>query len=156
MCEYCGCQDVDVVAELTAEHDLLRELSRDLQAATVAGDLPHARVLADAMRTVLRPHTVVEERGLFPALAAEFPDQIAALQADHRTLDEALRQLADGDPSPEWPTRTRAALVELFEHILKEQDGVFPAALATLSAADWASVAEVRRDAGSAKLINNG
>lgn len=149
MCEYCGCQNVDVIAELTAEHDLLRELSRDLDAAATADDLVRAGDLAARMRAVLRPHTVVEEDGLFPAMAGEFPNQLATLRTEHRQIDEALRQLADGTPPPDWRARTRAALLDLFEHILKEQDGVFPAALATLSPADWQVTADVRRAVGS-------
>lgn len=150
MCEYCGCQDIDVIADLTTEHDLLRELSRDLEAAMTADDLARARDVAARMRAVLRPHTAVEEDGLFPALAGEFPEQLATLRAEHREIDETLRLLADGDRSPDWMARTRGALLDLFEHILKEQDGVFPAALGTLSAADWERVGTVRNRVGSA------
>ena len=149
MCEYCGCQDIDVIADLTTEHDLLRELSRDLEAAMTADDLARASDVAARMRVVLRPHTAVEEDGLFPALAGEFPEQLATLRMEHREIDETLRLLADGEQSQEWKERTHAALLDLFEHILKEQDGVFPAALATLSPDDWQVTAEVRRAVGS-------
>jgi hemerythrin-like domain-containing protein len=149
MCEYCGCQSIDVIAELTAEHDQLRGLSRDLDAATTAGDLLRASGIAARMRAVLGPHTAVEEDGLFPALAGDFPEQLVALRAEHRYIDETLRQLADGSPAPEWKEHTRAALLDLFEHILKEQDGVFPAALATLSPDDWQTAARVRHAVGS-------
>ncbi|MFH8443044.1 hypothetical protein ACH4D3_17655 [Streptomyces sp. NPDC018026] len=78
MCEYCGCQSLTSIAELTREHDAV------------------------------------------VAMAAEFPD---------RLLD---------------------ALALLREHILKEQDGVFPAAPATLTTEQWEAVEAGRARAGSA------
>ncbi len=149
MCEYCGCQQITVVAELTAEHDRLRALSRDLAAAVDHGDLDSARPLAAAMRDVLEPHTHVEESGLFPALAATFGPRIDDLVNEHHSIDAALTDLAGPDPDPGWRQRTRAALIELFNHILKEQDGVFPAAVAMLSPAEWDAVAQARAETSS-------
>jgi hemerythrin-like domain-containing protein len=150
VCEYCGCQDIEVIAELTAEHDELRNLGRGLARAADARDLPAARPLAAAMQALLGPHTEVEERGLFPAMAADFGDQLDVLVQEHRSIDAALTDLALDTPSASWPDATRAALAHLFEHILKEQDGVFPAALSTLSRPDWETLAGVRRSVGSA------
>jgi hypothetical protein len=39
---------------------------------------------------VLGPHTAVEEDGLFPAMAADFPEHIADLTADHRRIEGVL------------------------------------------------------------------
>lgn len=144
MCEYCGCQQIDVIAELTAEHDRLRELGRDLAAAAKADDLHSARSLAVQMRTLLGPHTRVEELALFPALHADFSSQIDDLVAEHRSIDTALDDLTAESPSEDWPAVTLTALAHLFDHILKEQDGVFPAALGLLAPDDWESIARVR------------
>ena len=144
MCEYCGCQQLDVVAELTAEHDRLRELGRDLAAAANAHDLLAARPLAMEMSSVLGPHTRVEELGLFPALHTDFGDQLDDLVDEHRSIEGALADLIGDAPSAAWPHRTLLTLAHLFDHILKEQDGVFPAALATLSASEWESISVVR------------
>ncbi|WP_245687099.1 hypothetical protein [Streptacidiphilus griseoplanus] len=38
----------------------------------------------------------------------------------------------------------------LRDHILKEQDGVFPAALANLDTEEWEAVEKVRAEAGTA------
>ncbi|WP_230211140.1 hypothetical protein [Streptomyces kaniharaensis] len=51
---------------------------------------------------------------------------------------------------PTWPQRLLDVLGLLREHILKEQDGVFPAALAALSAAEWEAVEAVRERVGTA------
>jgi hemerythrin-like domain-containing protein len=157
MCEYCGCQDIPAIAELTAEHDRLRELSRELVDACEACDLDAARDLAARMLTVLWPHTSVEEDGLFPALAAEFGDYLGTLQTEHRRIHAALENLFFVAPPAYWPENTIAALDLLFEHILKEQDGLFPAALATLDAHGWESViaARQRATAGDASLVRS-
>ena len=146
MCEYCGCQQIEVIGELTAEHDRLRDLGRDLAGATRSGDLNSARRYATAMREVLEPHTAVEERGLFPALMDDFADRLHILVDEHRTIDAALAAICerDGDLASDWQADVLDALDRLFEHILKEQDGVFPAALATLGPSDWEAIAAVR------------
>ena len=47
-------------------------------------------------------------------------------------------------PDPGWPDRLMDTLEVLREHILKEQDGLFPAALTSLGGADWDTVDAVR------------
>ena len=46
------------------------------------------------------------------------------------------------------PARLAEALALLREHIFKEQDGVFPEALATLGGADWEAAEAVRSRVG--------
>ncbi len=54
-----------------------------------------------------------------------------------------------GTPAdPAWPARLAEALALLREHIFKEQDGVFPEALATLGGADWEAAEAVRSRVG--------
>jgi len=147
MCDYCGCQNNEVIAELTTEHDRLRDLAHALTAAGNAADLPAATRLARQMRTLLGPHTQVEEAGLFPALANEFGEHLAGLVAEHRDIDDVLSALEHGRPNPGWQLHTQLAMAHLFDHILKEQDGVFAAALASLSTADWETLAASRDQA---------
>ncbi|HEX6936587.1 MAG TPA: hemerythrin domain-containing protein [Actinomycetes bacterium] len=150
MCEYCGCQALDAIAELTAEHDLVVELSRQVRGALRAGDLDAAAERSRAVAAVLEPHTAVEEGALFPALAADFGDHVAALEAEHRLVESVLAESAEGTPSdPSWPERLDRALYLLREHILKEQDGVFPAALAHLDPTQWEALEAVRAVVGS-------
>jgi hypothetical protein len=40
MCEYCGCQDVAAIGELTREHDLVADLIGEARSAYRDGDLP--------------------------------------------------------------------------------------------------------------------
>ena len=154
MCEYCGCQALASIDALTREHEQVLALISDVRAAQLAGDAVRQADLACRIAVVLGPHTLVEEQGLFPALARDFPDQIALLEAEHRLVEAVLAEAAaaaDGGPpvGPGWPDRLTGALAVLREHIFKEQDGVFPAALATLSTADWEAADAARVRAGA-------
>ncbi|WP_432136523.1 MULTISPECIES: hemerythrin domain-containing protein [unclassified Streptomyces] len=145
MCEYCGCQALTAVDELTREHDRVVTLISHVRDARRDGAVARMAELARAIATVLAPHTEVEEHGLFPALADEFPEQIAALEDEHRRIDTVLAE-ANGPflTDPTWPDRLIGALDLLRAHILKEQDGVFPAALALLAPEQWEAVEAVR------------
>jgi hemerythrin-like domain-containing protein len=145
MCEYCGCQSVPAIAELTAEHDQIREVARDLDAVARQDDLPVAAEVAGQLLNLLAPHTAVEEQGLFPAMAGEFDDHVASLADDHRRIEQVLGDVAAGDPAEGWSLRVRAVVSELFDHILREQDGLFPASLSVLSPEQWDRLDEVRR-----------
>ncbi|MEU7242067.1 hemerythrin domain-containing protein [Streptomyces sparsogenes] len=151
MCEYCGCQSLTTIDELTREHDEVVRLIGHLRTARQKGSAARMAEIAREIARVLDPHTQVEEHGLFPALAADFPEQIAALEAEHRQVETVLAEAADGvTPSdPTWPDRLMEAMAMLRDHILKEQDGVFPAALANLSIEEWEAVEATRARAGS-------
>jgi len=150
MCEHCGCQVLAPISELTEEHDLVLSLVREVRVAREARDGARMAELASRIAAVLGPHAEVEERGLFPALAADFPDQIAILAAEHRQVAAVLGEAARGLPAdPAWPDRLDAALRILRAHIHKEQDGVFPAALASLRTADWEAMEKIRAEVGS-------
>ncbi|MGZ4614691.1 MAG: hemerythrin domain-containing protein [Actinomycetes bacterium] len=145
MCEYCGCQALTAIAELTAEHDLVVNLAGEARRAMDAGDLDTAADRARTIAATLVPHTAVEEGALFPALADEYGDHVTGLIAEHRLIEGVLAEAATATPSdPSWPARLEHALWVLREHILKEQDGVFPAALAVLGPAQWDAVDAAR------------
>jgi hemerythrin-like domain-containing protein len=148
MCDYCGCQDVPAIAVLNAEHDAIVNLTGEVHSALQAGRLDEAALQCRRILTILGPHTTVEEQGLFPAMRAEFTEQVDVLQAEHRAIEAVLAEADAGPPAdPQWPQRLLAALHELREHILKEENGVFPASLAVLSAEDWEHLERVRASA---------
>lgn len=150
MCDYCGCQALDAIAALTAEHDLVVNLAGEARRALHNGDLDLAADLARAVAAVLAPHTAVEEHALFPAMAGEYGDHVRGLLDEHRRVESVLAESVDVTPAdPAWPARLKNALWVLREHILKEQDGVFPAALALLDPAQWDRIDAVRARVGS-------
>jgi hypothetical protein len=145
MCEYCGCQEVPAIALLTTEHDAVVGLIGDVRAAVERGRWGDVADGCRRMQAVLGPHTRVEEQALFPAMRDEFPAQIDGLLAEHRSIEAVLAEAAAGRPAdPAWPARLLGALHDLREHILKEQDGVFPASIAILAAQDWERLDQVR------------
>lgn len=150
MCEYCGCQALDAIAQLTGEHDLVVDLADEVSRALRAGDLDHAADRTRRIAAVLEPHTAVEEGALFPAMAADFGEHVDDLIGEHRLIDHVLAESRLETPSdPSWPGRLDAALRQLREHIIKEQDGAFPAALAVLDAEQWDAVDAIRARVGS-------
>ena len=144
MCEYCGCQQLDVIGQLTREHERLRNVGRSLSDAVNRRDLDAAQPIARQMLELLEPHTRLEEQGLFPELAGDFGEQLADLEHEHVLIEGALGALAGDVPPSNWTVRTHEALALLFDHILKEQDGVFPAALATVTTDGWERVGRIR------------
>jgi hemerythrin-like domain-containing protein len=150
VCDYCGCQALDAIAELTAEHILIVNLSGEARRALQAGDLDLAADRARAVAAVLEPHTVVEEGALFPAMAHDYGDHMSSLIGEHRLIEGVLAESVEMTPSdPAWPARLEHALWVLREHILKEEDGLFPAALAALDPTQWDTVGAVRARVGS-------
>jgi hemerythrin-like domain-containing protein len=148
VCDYCGCRALGAIATLTAEHDLVVNLAGEARRAVLAGDLDLAADRARAVARVLEPHTVVEEGALFPAMAAEHLDHVTTLIGEHRAIEDVLAESVDPTPTdPTWPTRLTHALWLLREHILKEEDGLFPAALAELDPAQWDEVDAIRERA---------
>ncbi|WP_030166154.1 hemerythrin domain-containing protein [Spirillospora albida] len=148
MCEYCGCQAVETIRQLTDEHELVVNLIGDVRSAHRAGDRELMRDLARRISAVLVPHTAVEEEGLFPALDGDFHEHIDALIEEHRVIDAALAEAAAGT-APGWERRLLDALGVLRQHILAEQDGVFPAALANLGTPQWEAIEAVRARVGT-------
>lgn len=145
MCEYCGCRQIATIAELTREHDAVVTLVGKIKATLPAQRLEDVAESCQQILAILAPHTVVEEEGLFPEMTAGFPDHIKALRSEHREIEKVLGEASDGFPDdPTWPDRLVAVLHLLREHILKEQDGVFPAALIALDADQWERVEAVR------------
>lgn len=149
MCEYCGCQALKAIAQLTDEHDLLVELAGEVSRALRSGDFDLAADRTRRMAAVLEPHTAVEEGALFPAMAQDFGDHVDDLIDEHRLIDRVLGESRRRTPDdPGWPDRLAEVLHLLREHILKEQDGVFPAALAVLDNEQWDEVEAVRARVG--------
>ena len=145
MCEYCGCQQIATIAELTREHDAVVALVGQIQSSLPGQRLEDVAKCCRQILAILAPHTVVEEEGLFPEMADEFPDHIKVLRSEHREIEKVLGEAEGGFPDdPTWPDRLLDVLHLLREHILKEQDGVFPAALVALDANQWERIESVR------------
>jgi hemerythrin-like domain-containing protein len=153
MCGYCGCNELTEIAELTAEHDAIVTLSGTARRALEAGELDAAADASRLIATILAPHSVVEETALFPAMVLDFGEHVQGLVAEHRAIEGVLALSVDRTPTdPSWPQTLTDTLDVLREHIIKEEDGVFPAALTVLEPAQWEELASVRARVGSQVL----
>ena len=153
MCEYCGCQQIAAIDELTREHDAIVATTALIRSRLETGRTDEVASLCRYMLAVLTPHTEVEEQGLFAAMAAEFPDHVQQLRSEHEHIHTVLTEASEAiHTDPTLPDRLVEMMFLLREHILKEQDGVFPAALMSLSSEQWDDLDEIRTRVGSALL----
>jgi hypothetical protein len=152
MCETCGCHKPGAIAQLSAEHDAVINLSGAARRALHAGELDAAADRVRAIVAVLGPHSAVEEQALLPAMAAELGTFLPTLLDQHRKIEAVLTESAHGTPTdPGWPARLEQTLDDLREHILREQDGLFPAARISLDPAQWDQLDAVRSRVGTAR-----
>lgn len=150
MCEYCGCQALRSIEELTREHDAVLDLVRTATAAAGASDARTAAETCAALSRLLRPHTAVEEQALFPPMAREHPAHVGTLLAEHAEAEAMFDEMtAATTPARGWEERLLQTLEMLRAHVFKEQDGLFPAALSILTSAEWDDVDAVRLRVGS-------
>jgi hypothetical protein len=74
-----------------------------------------------------------------------YAEYIAPLVTEHRELAELLATVDVADPADQQ--RVRIAVAELFEHISKEEDGLFPTSLTALAGPDWDAAIAAWHDA---------
>ena len=137
MCHYCGCRQIPLIRDYIAEHDRVTTLGDDAVRALDIGDLAKARRCLEEMARELTAHWTGEENGLFETMRRdpEFAPHIAPLIVEHRELAHLLATVDLDDTADQQ--RLRLAITELDEHIGKEEDGLFPASLTSLSGQDW-------------------
>ncbi|MEU5383117.1 hemerythrin domain-containing protein [Kitasatospora cineracea] len=137
MCHYCGCREIPLIKDFIREHEAATDLTGEIARLLEAGDPAAAGALLAPLAAELASHWRGEEDGLFRVMRAdpEFAAYIDALEAEHRGLAELLA--ATDLASPADRSVLLAAFDELHAHIAKEEDGLFPASLIALTAADW-------------------
>ena len=132
MCAYCGCHSIAPIDRFSAEHDDIVNATGAMRRATSAGDAAATAEAAAYLASMLDQHTRAEEESLFAALRGdpEFTEHVDRLCTEHRDIAEHLARLATGDlKSAETFERV------LRDHIDKEENGLFPAAVIALDAA---------------------
>ncbi len=126
-----------LLRDYIAEHERAVDHGREAVRALDRGELELARQRLSAMFEELRSHWQGEENGLFAVMHHEelYAQHIDPLVAEHRELAALLEVVDLSDPGDQ--DRVRVAVDDLYEHIAKEEDGLFPAALTALDGADW-------------------
>ena len=134
MCSYCGCRNIPMIAQLNAEHDAIVNSSYALEIAFRDQDTEAAGTAGKELGELLHPHTRREENGLFAEMKKDelFTEHVASLCVEHAELDSELEAIEAGDL-----TSIPKMLTLLNNHIDREENGLFPAALAYLDDAQW-------------------
>ena len=145
-----------MLRDYIAEHERATNCGGEAVRAIDRGDLAHARHLLAEMATVLAAHWQGEETGLFRVMAREelFAQHIAPLVREHRELAELLATVDILEPEGQHAVRT--AVSDLYEHISKEEDGLFPASLTTLSGDEWDAAMDAWHEAHPATPMIQG
>lgn len=155
MCQYCGCREIGPIGTLMDEHVEIQNLCGDTRRHVERGDLASAVRTVRALDRLLRVHNAVEESSLYPAMThfEEYADQAGVLYDEHDDVDiviaDALSR-ADDPASVDWKVVLDSFEV-LYEHIIREDNGLFPAAAIALDTDDWER-AERARDSAEASI----
>lgn len=123
-----------MIAMLNAEHDAIVNASHALQTALREQDPHLAREGSETVAALLHPHTQREQLGVFAEmkLDPQFTEHIESLCAEHDELDQLLGNIGRGQL-----TLIPATLTLLNNHINREENGLFPAALTFLEDEQW-------------------
>jgi iron-sulfur cluster repair protein YtfE (RIC family) len=115
-----------LLRDYIAEHERAINFGGEAVRAIDRGDLARTRHLLGEMATELAAHWQGEENGLFAVMAREelFAEHIAPLAHEHRELAELLATVDISKPDGQQAIRD--AVSDLYEHISKEEDGLFP------------------------------
>ncbi|GAA6525972.1 hemerythrin domain-containing protein [Intrasporangium sp. DVR] len=134
MCSYCGCRSISLIGRFMDEHEDIVNAAGILQRAADGTDPHGVREALDHAIAHLHPHTSAEELGLFGVLRRnpDFTDHVDALCAEHAALDALAERIRDGETA-----LIDRFVVELRDHIDKEENGLFPAAAIEMDGPDW-------------------
>lgn len=133
MCSYCDCRSLPVISRLSLEHAAILKLAAEVRDAVGAGE--DGGQLLDRLLGMLVEHGSYEERSLYHELRCDtaFADAVGDLCSEHGAIYGALRRARRG-------MRREVllpALERLRQHIMKEEQGLFPPAVILLSASAW-------------------
>ena len=137
MCSYCGCRSITVIGQLSEEHEHIVNHLGEVRRACATADQGAVAQALDSLVAHLDPHTRSEERGLFHVLRRnpDFAEHVDLLHEEHVGIDALVAELRAGDLG------VLDELVDaLYDHIDKEENGLFPAAAVELDGPDWEEV----------------
>lgn len=145
-----------LLRDYIAEHERALNFGGEAVRSLDRGDVTAAREQLAGMAAELRIHWRGEENGLFAVMRRDdlYAEYIDPLVTEHRDLDTLLATVdlaVEADQN-----RIRQAVAELFEHIAKEEDGLFPASLTALDGDDWDTAIAGWRDAHPGQSLLGG
>ena len=158
MCSHCGCRAIGPIADLTCEHEVIRNEMGEVRRAFDRGDLDAAADHLTTLLPVLVVHDTVEELAIYPSME-KVPmqaDKVGVLFDEHdevdRVLDTAIGTLRETGPSTVAWTEVLRVFAMLWEHIDHEENGLFPAAAIAFETEDWERAEQVRAQAEAGRI----
>jgi hemerythrin-like domain-containing protein len=127
-----------LIRDYIEEHEQVVDAGDDALRALDRGDVATARESLARMQEILTRHWQGEEAGVFAVMSetdASYAEYVDVLVGEHRSL-AAFLDVFDLD-LPAHRERLRFEVGSLREHIGREEDGLFPAALTALSGDQW-------------------
>lgn len=126
-----------MIAKLTKEHEEIAACAYTLTVAHRDGDVEAGRAAARELGGRLHPHAQREENGVFAELKKDdlFTEHVEELCAEHDELDRHIDAIVAGDLS-----YVPNLVLLLKSHIDREENGLFPSALAYLSDDQWETI----------------
>ncbi|WP_203471349.1 hemerythrin domain-containing protein [Mycolicibacterium chubuense] len=136
-----------LLRDYIAEHERSINFGGEAVRAIDRGDFASARHSLDAMARELATHWQGDENGLFRVMARDelYAEHIAPLIVEHRELAHLLSTV--DLTTTEGRQAIRDAVSDLYEHISKEEDGLFPASLTALDGDEWDAAIEAWQEA---------
>ena len=127
-----------LIRDYIAEHEQIVDAGDDALRALDRGDIQRARQSLSQMHEILTSHWAGEEAGVFAVMTqadASYAEYVDVLVGEHRSLAAFLAVFDVALPAHR--ERLRFEVEALTEHIEREEDGLFPASLTTLSGNQW-------------------
>lgn len=141
-----------LVALLERDHRTFEDLVERIVATSDRATATRTRLWGH-LRALLRAHEHMEERALYPTLAA-YPQAAEIVReslTEHHVADVLVRELSRMDiGSPDWRTKVHVLGENLKHHIAEEERSLFPQAKRLLSGKQLDRLAvRMQRDRGT-------
>lgn len=124
----------DAIAMLKADHQRVRDLFQEYQAASA----PRAkRELAEEACTELEIHAQLEEQIFYPTVNEETdegPELVKESLAEHQTMKQLIEELRDMGPDNQaFDAKFKELIRNVEHHVEEEENDMFPLAAAELA-----------------------
>jgi hypothetical protein len=127
-----------LIRDFIEEHEQVADLGDEALRALEHADLVTASRCVTQMSEILTSHWQGEEAGIFAVMSeadVSYAEYVETLVGEHRAL-AAFLNVIDLD-LPAHRERLQFEISALREHIVREEDGLFPASLTALTGDQW-------------------
>jgi hemerythrin superfamily protein len=129
---------MDAIELLTTDHQAVRRLFGQFQAAQEAEDENRMAQLAGTIFQELEVHTTIEEEIFYPAIRdqdEELSETVDESLQEHHVVDVLMNEMRDlADGSDEWVAKMTVLIENVEHHADEEEQEMFPEVREQLSA----------------------